>query len=166
MNTESAAYKCKIFRPNTKAWLKLGTKRRFVEVVEQSRESFTVRTTSKIAAKIKVGGKFRLLYQEMLWSVGCKNKWLNNEGGIDIEVEPLEELTPPKIVQGGIFQRSSRASTASPMDGTLAFFITVLIIIAVLIMPAWGGQWGTSQLICDSVNTIWKTLTSIVTGRS
>ena len=166
MNTESTAYKCKIFRPNTKAWLKLGTKRRFVEVVEQSRESFTVRTSTKIAAKIKIGGKFRLLYQEMLWSVGCKNKWLNNEGGIDIEVEPLEELTPPKIVQGGIFQKSSRPSTASPMDGTLAFFITVLIIIAVLIMPAWGGQWGTSQLICDSVNTIWKTLTSIVTGRS
>jgi hypothetical protein len=52
------------------------------------------------------------------------------------------------------------------MDGTLAFFITVLIIIAVLIMPAWGGQWGTSQLICDGVNSIWKTLSSIVTGRS
>lgn len=166
MNTESAAYKCKIFRPNTKAWLKLGAKRRFVEVVEQSRESFTVRTTSKIAAKIKVGGKYRLFYQEQLWSVGCMNKWLNNEGGIDIEVEPLAELTPLKIVQGGIFQRSSRASIASPMDGTLAFFITVLIIIAVLIMPAWGGQWGTSQLICDGVNSIWKTLSSIVTGRS
>jgi hypothetical protein len=166
MNTESAAYKCKVFRPNTKAWLQLGNRRRFVEVIEQSRESFTVRTTSKIAAKIKVGGKFRLHYQEMLWSVGCKNKWLNNEGGIDIEVEPLKELTPPKIVQGGILQRSSNVSTSGPMDGTLAFFLIALIIVGVLILPAWGGQWGTSQLICDGVSTVWKTLASIVTGRS
>jgi len=166
MNTESTSYKCKILRPNTKAWMWLGTKRRFVEVIEQSRDSFTVRTTSKIAAKIKVGGKFRLLFQEMLWSVGCKNKWLNHEGGIDIEVVPLKELTPPKMVQGGLLQRSSSVSTSVPMDGTLAFFLIVLIIAGVLVMPAWGGQWGTSQIICDGVSTVWKTLASIVTGRS
>lgn len=166
MNAESTSYKCKIFRPNSKAWIKSKTKRREVEVVEQSRDSFTVRTTANIASKIRVGGKFRLLYQEMLWSVGCKNKWLNDEGGIDIEVEPLEELTPPKIVQGGILQRSSNVSTSAPMDGTLAFFLIALVIVGVLIMPAWGGQWGTSQLICDGVNTVWKTLASIVTGRS
>ncbi len=66
MNTESAAYKCKIFGPNSKAWLWLGIRRHFVEVVEQSREAFTVRTTAKLAAKIKVGGTFKLLNHEML----------------------------------------------------------------------------------------------------
>ncbi len=166
MNTESAAYKCKIFGPNSKAWLWLGIKRQFVEVVEQSREAFTVRTTAKIAAKIKVGGKYKLLYQEMLWSVGCRNKWINNDGGIDIEVEPLEELTPTRIVQGSILQRSANVRLSNPMDGTLAFFLIALIIVGVLIVPAWGGKWGTSQLICDGVNNVWKTLASIVTGRS
>jgi hypothetical protein len=166
MNTESAAYKCKIFGPNSKAWLWLGIRRHFVEVVEQSREAFTVRTTAKLAAKIKVGGTFKLLYQEMLWSVGCRNKWMNNEGGVDIEVEPLEELTPTKIVRGSILHRSPHVSTSGPMDGTLAFFLIALIIVGVLIVPAWGGQWGTSKLICDGVNTVWKTLASMVTGRS
>jgi hypothetical protein len=52
------------------------------------------------------------------------------------------------------------------MDGTLAFFLIALIIVGVLIVPAWGGKWGTSQLICDGVNNVWKTLASIVTGRS
>jgi hypothetical protein len=165
MNTQ-AAYRCKIFRPNSKAWLKLGTKRRFVEVIEQSRDSFTVRSAPNIAAKVKVGTTIRLLYQEMLWSVRCKNKWLNTEGGIDLELEPLEELTPPKVVQGSIFQRSKHVSASNAMDGTIAFLLFGLIFVTILILPAWGGQWGTSQLICDGVNTIWKTLTSMVTGRS
>lgn len=166
MIDHSPAYRCKVVRPNTKAWLKLGVKRRVVDVIEMSRESFTVRLSKKLAKRISVGGRFRLFYQEMLWSVLCKQKWINNEGHVDIEFQPLEELTQPALPKASLFSSTRTVSASGGIDGTLAMMILATLVLAVLIMPAWGGKWGTSQVICDGVTIVWNALRSLVTGRT
>jgi len=164
-NGVSDAYRCKIFRPNSRAWLKLGTRRRLVEVIEQSRDTFTVQINSGIAKKIEVGREFRLLYQDMLWSVLCRQKWVNREGLVDVEFEPIAELTPPEMPRVSLIHRSKTVSTNQPIDTTLAVMILCSVILFILIVPAWGGQWGTSKVICDSITNVWKASTGLILNR-
>lgn len=165
LNT-SPAFRCKVTRPNTRAYLRLGTRRRPVEVIEMSRDSFTVRLTKKLASKVKVGSRFRLFFQDVLWSVCCKEKWINHHGEVDVEFLTLEDLSPPPKVHGSWFASSRSISASGPMDGTLAMMLIGTLVLAVLIMPAWGGKWGTSQAICDGVTIVFNALKSLVTGRS
>ncbi|AMV30951.1 hypothetical protein VN12_02470 [Pirellula sp. SH-Sr6A] len=166
MIDHSPAYRCKIADTQSGAWLKLGSRKKPVQVVEQSRDMFTVRVSRSLAQKVRVGGEFRFFYQDMLWSVLCKHKWISQNELVDLEFEPLRELTAPKIQKDGWFGRSTPLASTTPLDGTLAVVFLGTILLSILIMPAWGGQWGTSKLICDAVTSVWKALASLVTGQA
>lgn len=166
MIDHSPAYRCKIADSQSCAWLKLGSKKKQVQVVEQSRDTFTVRVSRALAQKVRVGAEFRFFYQDMLWSVLCKHKWIGQNDLVDVELEPIKELITPKLQKSSWFNRSTPLASTTPLDGTLAAVFLGTIILSVLIMPAWGGQWGTSKLICDGVTSVWKALASLVTGQS
>jgi hypothetical protein len=163
MNDRSPSYRCKISRGNTRALLRLGWHRYDVDVIEMSRDSFSVRVPQKIGNQISVGGKSKLFYQEMLWSVLCTHKWLGDEKQVELEFKQLAELTPlrvPKATCGG----KTKGVQAIQSDNSLAVAFGVAIIMAVLILPAWGGQWGTSELICSAVRSTWEALGQLLTG--
>jgi hypothetical protein len=164
MIDHSPAYRCKIVESQSGAWLKLGLRRKQVHVVERSRDTFLVRVSQSTANQVRVGAKFRFFYQDMLWSVLCKHKWIGQNNLVDVELEPIQELIKPKIQKGSWFNSAKPFSCTTPLDGTLAALFVGTILLSVLIMPAWGGQWGTSQLICDGVTIVWKALASLVTG--
>lgn len=165
MIDHSPAYRCKIVESQSGAWLKLGSKKKQVQVVEQSRDTFTVRVSRTLAQKVRVGTELRFFYQDMLWSVLCKHKWIGQNDLVDVELEPIRELITPKLEKSSWFNRSTPLASTTPLDGTLAAVFLGTIVLCVLIMPAWGGQWGTSKLICDGVSSVWNALGSLVTGQ-
>jgi hypothetical protein len=165
MVEHSPAYRCKIADPQSCAWLKLGTKKKRVQVVEQSRDTFTVRVSQTLAQKVRIGGEFRFFYQDMLWAVLCRHKWIGQNELVDVELEPIRELIAPKLEKASWFGRSAPLTSTTPWDSTLAAVFLGGILLSVLIMPAWGGQWGTSKLICDAVTAVWNSLLSLITGR-
>lgn len=162
---ESApSYRCKVNSENRHGLLQIGFKRYKVAVIEMSRDSFTVRLSSSIGRRIAIGRKCKLLYEEMLWSVGCTSKWIGEANLIDVEFQQLDELTPPKIRKAGLSGTANNVSATGQKDPTLPLALLVGFILTVLIAPAWGGKWGTSDQICSAVSTTWTAIVQLVSG--
>lgn len=160
----TSSYRCKVSEGNSRGSLRLGRRRFKVDIMEMSRDSFCVRITSAIAKKIAVGSNCRLYYQEMLWSVLCTHKWIGESGRVDIELKQLEELTPPKMKTTPLSGNARAVAAIGQTDSTLPVALLGAFIIVVLILPAWGGQWGTSQAMCNAVSSTWTALNELVTG--
>jgi hypothetical protein len=163
MTDTTASYRCKVSGGNSRALLRLGCHRFNVDVVEMSRDSFCVRVPSKIANQVAVGSKSKLFYQEMLWSVLCTQKWISDSQHVDLEFKQLAELTPLKVPKGPI-GATTKGTRAIQSDNSLAIAFGVALVIAVLIMPAWGGQWGTSDALCTAVQSTWSALGQLITN--
>lgn len=164
MLTTTPAFKCKVVRPETWGWLKLGLKKHLIEVIEISTDSFTVRLSQSMAKRVRIGKKFRLYHQGMLWAVRAKQKWLHDDKDYEVEFELLSELFAPKLKK--VARQKSLMSTAG--NSSNLNLITTLLgvtILATLIMPAWGGKWGTAQFIDGSANMVFQAFKSLVTGR-
>ena len=158
------SYRCKVSEGNTRGSLRIGRRRFKVEVIEMSRDSFCVRVPSAIARKVAVGSNFRLFYQEMLWSVQCTQKWIGESDRVDLELKQLEELTPPKMKTTPHSGNAGAVAAIGQTDSTLPVAMLGAFIVVVLILPAWGGQWGTSQAMCSAVSSTWTALNELVTG--
>jgi len=167
MINAAQSYRCKISEGNTRGSLYLGLRNFQVDVVELSRDCFTVRVPAKIARKLSVGSSTKLLYQEMLWSVRCSNKWIGRSGSdsVDLELEQLEELTPTKVPKGAFANRGAAPPAATQTDPTLPVALLGAFLLMVLILPSWGGQWGTSELVCNAVTSTWNALGQLITGK-
>ncbi len=159
------SYRCKVSAGNTRGSLQLGMRRFSVEVLEMSRDSFCVRLPAAIAKKVVVGKKSKLMYQEMLWSVLCTNKWIGESNQVDLEFKQLDELISPKLNRAPLSGKSTQVATIGQTDPTLPVAMLGAFILAILIMPAWGGQWGTSDKLCGLVSTTWSALSGLVTGK-
>lgn len=159
------SYRCRVSDGNTLASLFLGKRCFKADVLEMSRDSFRVRVPARIAQRVSVGGKNRLLYQEMLWSVRCTHKWMGEGNLVDLDFQHLEELTPPKLNRGLITVGSKQIASGGQTDPTLPAAALGAFILAILIMPAWGGHWGTSDLICSAVSNTWSVFKGLVTGQ-
>ena len=148
----SPSYRCRVSDGNTLASLFLGKRRFKADVLEMSRDSFRVRVPARIARRVSVGSKNRLLYQEMLWSIRCTHKWMGEGSLVDLDFQQLEELTPPRLSRGPITAGSKQIEFGGQTDATLPTAVLGAFILAILVMPAWGGQWGTSDLICGALS--------------
>jgi len=143
----------------------VGIRRFNVEVLEMSRDSFCVRVPIAIAKKVVVGKKSKLMYQEMLWSVLCTHKWIGESNQVDLEFKQLDELIAPKLNKAPLSGKSTQVAAIGQTDPTLPVAMLGAFVLAILIMPAWGGQWGTSDKLCSIVSTIWSALSGLVTGK-
>lgn len=164
MSTSAPAFKCKVVRPETWGWLKLGVRKHLIEIVEISSVSFTARISQNLAKRVRTGKKFRIYYQGMLWAVQAKQKWLHEGKDYDVEFELLAELFSPKVKKTA--RQKSLMSTAGN-SSTLTLVTTFLgvTILTALLMPSWGGKWGTAKFINDSVNTVFQAFRGLVTSR-
>ena len=158
------SYRCKVNSGNNRGSLRIGMRRYKVAVLEMSRDSFTVRVPLSIANKLTPGSTCKLFYQEMLWRVKCCKKLIGASNQIEIEFQQLEELTKPKLRKLGFSGTANPVAAAGQSDPTLPFALIVAFIIAVLISPAWGGQWGTSERMCAAVTSTWTALVQLATG--
>ncbi len=159
------SYRCKVSAGNTRGSLRLGMRRFRVEVLEMSRDSFCVRLPAAIAKKVVVGKKSKLMYQEMLWSVLCTNKWIGESNHVDLELKQLDELISPKLKRAPLSGKSTQVAAIGQTDPTLPVAMLGAFVLAILIMPAWGGQWGTSDRLCALVSSTWSLLSGLVTGK-
>ena len=158
------SYSCKVSEGNSLGSLRIGRRRFKVEIKEMSRDSFCVRVPSAIARKVAIGSTCRLFYQEMLWSVLCSKKWIGESDRVDLEFKQLEELTPPKMKTAPNGGNAGAVAAIGQTDSTLPVALLGAFIIVVLILPAWGGQWGTSRLMCNAVSSTWTALSELVSG--
>jgi hypothetical protein len=156
-----STYRCKVAYGNGRATLFVGRRKHPVTVSEMSCNNFIVQLPSSLAKKLTVGKQNKFFYQDMLWRVECTNKWLVSSDMVEVDLLQVAELTPPKIVQqtvGG----TAKQTQAIQGDYTLLFTLAFALTISLLIMPAWGGEWGTSELICSAAQNTMKALGELI----
>lgn len=159
------SYRCKVSLGNSRGSLRMGWKRFNVDILELSRDSFSVRVPSSLAKNIVVGSTSKLFYQDMLWSVLCTHKWIGQSNQVDVEFQQLAELTPPKMRKAPLCGNARQVAAIGQTDPTLPVAMLGAFILTVLILPAWGGQWGTSERMCSAVSSTWSALHELVTGK-
>jgi hypothetical protein len=164
MLTATPAFKCKVVRPETWGWLKLGVRKHLIEIVEVSADSLTGRLSQSLAKRVKIGKKLRIYHRGMLWAVEAKQKWLHKGGEYDVEFEILTELFAPKVRKMAR-QKSLMSTAGNSSNLTLITTFLGVTILTAMLMPAWGGKWGTAKFINDSVNTVFQSFKSLITGR-
>lgn len=164
MNDRTSAYRCKLSPPYNRGYIKFGGSKKAVEVIEQSRESFTIAVPESMARKLTTNRKVTLIYQATVWQVICQNQWVNSEGQHLVELDCFEEQSQGPNYQGSGFGGSAKLQSTRAMDGTYAAVFLTVMTICILIMPAWGGRWGTSKIICDFAVQTWGALTSFIPG--
>jgi hypothetical protein len=164
MIDSTPSFRCKVNTANSSGLLRVGMRTCKVQILEMSRDSFSVRVPASIAKRIQVGRKSKLLYQEMLYSVLCSEKWIGDANQVDIEFKPLAELTQPKLQRGGHSRGAKPGMSVGQSDPTLPVALLGAFILALLIMPAWGGQWGTSEPLCRAISNVCSALSSLITG--
>jgi len=81
---------------------------------------------------------------------------------VDLELKQLDELTVPKLQKASFFGKANSVAIIGQTDPTLPVALLGAFIIAVLILPAWGGHWGTSQALCTAVSATWTALSELV----
>ena len=164
MNDRTSAYRCKLSPPYNQGSIQLGRSKKDVEILEQSRESFTARVSAQLANAICAKKSLKFFYQGTAWLVTGKNRWLDETGQCLIELACLQELGSARQGRGNSLTGNVRLQSASHMDGTYAAIFLTVMAVCILIMPAWGGKWGTSQIICDFVSNVWVAFTSLIPG--
>jgi hypothetical protein len=165
MINATPSYRCKVSAGNSLGFLYLGARKFKVEVKEMSRDVFSVRAPASIARKIVVGKKSKLMHQDMLWSVLCTHKWIAESNEVDVEFKQLDELIEPKLNKAPLLGKSTQVAAISQTDPTLPVAMIGAFVLTILIMPAWGGQWGTSDKLCSIISTALSTLSGLVTGK-
>jgi hypothetical protein len=148
---------------NSKAVLFLRSRKYKVQVLEMSRDAFSICVPKSIANSLTVGVKPKLLYQEMLWQVECVQKWPGENGLMEVELLQLAELTQPKLQGAAAIQAGP--TRAIQNDSSLIVAFGVALILMVLIMPAWGGHWGTSDAICNAAQTTFNVVCDMLSFR-
>ena len=161
MNDTTPSYRCKVSSGNSVASLHLGWRSYKVTVIEMSRDSFSVRVPSSIGAKIRIGKSLKLFYQEMLWKVLCRQKTTGENNQVELEFQQIAELTPMTISSSRLRGKAGQTS-AIPKDNSLGVMSGVALLLIIMIMPAWGGRWGTSDAICTAVQSTWIALSELV----
>ncbi len=161
---ESAPVLFKVTPENQKAVLTFGAHRFDIQIRSVSRSSFVASVQQNLAKKLGVGKLGKLYFQDTVYRVSFVNKWLEGQGLCEVEMSLIEELQKPKLEKKSFWARSKTVDL-NPKDPVLPTTMLTAFVITVLILPAWGGKWGTSDVLCSGVTNIWTAMTDLMTGR-
>lgn len=126
--------------------LKMGWRRYPVRITQLDSLSFTAQIPPKIAAKFKVSKVGVLRFQDTDWQISIISKWVRQDGLIELELQIVQEFFKQSIDKAPLLAKN-RMRNLMFTDPLLPMAIFFSIILTVLVMPGFGGRWGTSSLI-------------------
>lgn len=157
------SYRCKVHAGNKSAVLRIGWQSYPIEVDEVSRDMFSVVVPKRAAKKMASGVKATLRYEGITWAVECGRKLLC-EGdvarGIGVELNILEELTKPSLPKSNWWAGRSSQIHAVNRDPVLPVAMLVAFMIAILIMPRSGQQWGILEALTKNAQGSLRSVSS------
>lgn len=141
--------------------MEIGKRSYPVRVTEMSAQEFRALMDYKASCKIPRGGKARLKILGKDCKVVVTMKKLTGEGLVRLELKQIDEAHKPESSWRGWFFRSpSSRVSLSGGDSLMPIVMVVAAFITILILPSFGGRWGTAKRISDFVEWTWDTMAS------
>ena len=143
-------YECPIGVEQSDALLKVRGKMRPVKVVSYSRETFTVEVSQRTLKSFRNGASTKFQYSGENWDVRISGKTLDHSGRPTLRLERLSENSPIKV-PGSVLSSLFGNKGTDLSDPVVPVYLTIMLIIALLVLPGWGEELGTSDLIISFV---------------
>jgi hypothetical protein len=142
---------------------KLGWRWYSVRITQMNSVSFTAQIDPKIAAKFQVSKVGILRFQDADWRVSIISKWVREDGLIELELQLIEELFKQQVEKASLLAKN-RQRNLILSDPLLPLVIFFGIFITFLVMPGFGGRWGTSNLIVQWVEDCFGAIRTVFRG--
>lgn len=168
MNTHNqirAAAKIAVLPECSGAKVVLGWRSVQVQVLELSRDAFTLRVSHRVAKQMRGGKHFRLDYRGESSLIACQTVLEENEAGVTLEVIRLQDVTRQSVESASILSGGLLGNRkVTPTDPTLPVGVVLGIVLILLITPGWGDDLGTSQYLSDVFSMVAQSIKEIVAG--
>ncbi len=148
------AYKCVVAPENSAAKLLAGSKVFFVNVLNTSRDGFTVQISNRDMDRIKKKKKLMLRFAGECWEVDCVGVYCENAQLSHLSLSRVREVT--KIRQPGGFTWALVPQFSSQKDPTLLLGLLIAFLIACVCLPGIGDQIGTAPKVSRTVRSVWN----------
>ena len=150
---ERDAYRCSVAPENSAAKLKIGHKFYDINVVDTSRNGFTVRVSNRTFGKLREGSKYVLRHAGETWLVSKQSHYNETDKSTQVGFARLQDLTPVEKPKTSLLQVfSSKAHGSS--DPAFLLYLMLAFLFACVALPGMGDNLGTAPRIRDGIREI------------
>lgn len=156
-SAEDRAFRCSIAPEFSAARIKIGRRRYDANVLDTSRDGYTLRLPHKIADKLSCGAKAELWFRNEHWQIQRKSHYRDCDQFDHVGFQRITELTrirEPKS-HGALLPKVSANA-----DPGLLLYLTLIFIFACFALPGLGDNIGTAPIIRDSVKSVFDSARS------
>jgi hypothetical protein len=146
------AARFKLIEENQPGTLEIGRRKYPMNVVEMSVCQFSAIVDHKPSQKVRVGGYARIRILDKDCKVAIRKKRLLDHGKVQLELEQIDEPIKPERKAWTLFS-TPKTVQLSGGDSLMPVVIVFAALITILIIPSFGGRWGTSRVISEAVET-------------
>ncbi|GAB5405089.1 MAG: hypothetical protein Aurels2KO_33200 [Aureliella sp.] len=150
-----SAFRCAVAPEYSKGVLIVGRRKFAINVLDTSRDGYTLRCTAKIAEKFSAGSKARLVFRGETWEIARKSLYNESNDVVHLGCTRIRDLTRTKEPRASIFAALVPQNALSS-DPALLMFLLIAFMVACVSLPGLGNQLGTAPRIQKGINTIVK----------
>lgn len=153
----SGAFRCAIAPEHSAAQLRIGRRKFQVNVLDTSRDSFTIRCSTRIASKIQRGSVVRLEFRGEKWTIERESLYNESAEFAHVGCRRVQDITPIRAPRSSLFPSLlPRFSTTN--DPALMMYLLIAFMVACVSLPGLGDSIGTAPRIRDGLKAIMKSV--------
>lgn len=150
-----SAFRCAVAPEYSKGILSVGLGKFAINVLDTSRDGYTVRCPARVASKLKPGKSARLVFRGETWEVQRSSLYNESSDYVHLGCTRVRELTKIKQPKTSMFAAlAPRISLSS--DPGLLMFLLIAFMVAVASLPGLGNKLGTAPRIHKGIHEIAK----------
>lgn len=128
--------------------LRIGNKKLSVSVTEFSWAGYTVCCPASTESQLRLGLRGTFEFKGDTFRVTCLSRQLLDDGRLELELERSDAIPALKQKKQHGGESGIKLNHSDPV---LVFGSLAGLIFLLLILPGWGGGWGTSRYLTEGV---------------
>jgi len=153
VETPSSAFRCPVPLERSAASLRLGWRDCPVNVIDTSRESFTVQVSRKLFRRFSEGTRAVLSFHGETWDVQCTALLQLADDKYHLSLLRLIDRSVMKTPRSSTGLFTSVAGKG--YDPTLTIAMFAALVLACVALPGTGDKLGTAPVIRKALNHTW-----------
>ncbi len=150
------AYRCVVAPENSAALLTVGSRSLKVNVLDTSRDGFTIRIANHDLDRVTKAQKLVLRFAEERWEVNRCGAYI--EGGKCTQLSLVRVRETTRVKQPGGWSWVLVPQFSGQKDPTLLLGLLVAFLIACVCLPGIGDQIGTAPKVSRTVRSFWNSV--------
>ncbi len=159
--SRKGAFRCSIAPEHSSAELRIGRRKYAVNVLDTSRDGFTLRCSNKVA---NAWGErnVRLNFRGDTWEIRRMSSYNESSEAVHVGCKRLRELTKIEEPTSGLWSLFTPKLNSTTNDPTFLMFLIVAFLFACVSLPGLGDKLGTAPKIRSGVEAIFETVDEMI----